>query len=221
MSNPHKRTVAVDFDGCLAAYDKWQGALVLGDPLPGAKEFMEALIDEGYEVIVFTCRSSGEWEFPNWGHPGRGTGKHLATESITIKVLTEWFKRHRIPFSFIWNRSGKPHADAYVDDRAVSCAPMTFSTGKECRAYALAFADVMDLAGVEVKTEHPIVQQFLRSLQKESTSEQAQPTDPSSSDGDGEQSRSSSDASGSTLEPSSTSPQEQCSPPQDGEKYPM
>ena len=55
-----KRTVCVDFDGCLAEYDGWKGATVLGEPLPGAKEFMEMLHGMGIEVVIYTCRAKDE-----------------------------------------------------------------------------------------------------------------------------------------------------------------
>lgn len=146
--NTKTKTICVDFDGCLAMYDKWEGALVLGDPLPGAREFMKALKEEGFEVLLYTCRASGEFEFPRWGYPGEGTGKHLASQQMVEAALWAWGDRHDIPFDRIWTGRYKPHADAYVDDRGVSCAPEKSGS----MVYAAAFLEVLRLAKRDAKT---------------------------------------------------------------------
>ncbi|NTV55281.1 MAG: hypothetical protein HGA16_02160 [Candidatus Moranbacteria bacterium] len=55
----HKeRIVSIDFDGVLSKYDGWKGEDILGDPFPGAKEFVLRLIETGYTPVVFTTRKA-------------------------------------------------------------------------------------------------------------------------------------------------------------------
>ncbi|HWQ60184.1 MAG TPA: hypothetical protein VN420_03480 [Candidatus Fimivivens sp.] len=55
----HKeKIVSIDFDGVLSLYDGWKGEDVLGDPFPGAKEFVVRLIETGYVPVVFTTRDA-------------------------------------------------------------------------------------------------------------------------------------------------------------------
>lgn len=49
-------TVCIDLDGVLAQYDGWKGEDVLGEPAPGALEFVRRLLGEGHTVVVHTTR---------------------------------------------------------------------------------------------------------------------------------------------------------------------
>ena len=51
-----KPRVCVDLDGVLARFDGWAGKDSIGDPLPGALEFIRAL-REFSEIVVFTSRA--------------------------------------------------------------------------------------------------------------------------------------------------------------------
>ena len=46
--------VCVDFDGVLAEYTGWKGPEHLGEPMPGAKEFLQGILDLGMKTIVLT-----------------------------------------------------------------------------------------------------------------------------------------------------------------------
>lgn len=54
------KTLCVDFDGVLHAYTSgWQGgARVTDGPVPGAMEWLYAMVGHGYDVSVFSTRSS-------------------------------------------------------------------------------------------------------------------------------------------------------------------
>jgi ribonucleotide monophosphatase NagD (HAD superfamily) len=53
----YKPTICIDVDGVIADYSKgFQGAKVIGDPLPGAKEFLDKLRAAGWKIIIHTTR---------------------------------------------------------------------------------------------------------------------------------------------------------------------
>lgn len=75
--------IAIDFDG----------TLVRGDtPLPGAKEAVQRLREEGHKVVVFSCNRVA------W-----------------IKSVLE---KHEIVVDYIWE-GHKPVCDLYIDDRNI------------------------------------------------------------------------------------------------------
>mgnify|MGYP003636010277 CR=1 FL=1 len=55
-----RKTVAVDFDGTLCYYEHFEGPFKMGEPLKGAKEFLQALRDEGFRIVIFSCRPKSE-----------------------------------------------------------------------------------------------------------------------------------------------------------------
>lgn len=66
-----KRTIAIDFDGVLHQYDGYKNGLIR-EPIAGAKEGVEALLQQGHKVVVFSTRDAfmiNEWlakyEFPD------------------------------------------------------------------------------------------------------------------------------------------------------------
>ena len=100
-----KHVIAVDFDGTLAEERPYPE---MGPPCPGAREFMQGLVDKGYTTIIYSCRTSAAC--------------HTEEEMVANKAeFAEWFAKHNIPYHEIWVGPGKPKAKAYVDDRAVSC----------------------------------------------------------------------------------------------------
>ena len=97
------KTLAVDFDGVIADYENgYKGVDVFGQPLPGAAETLQALKDEGWRIIIYTCRQD-------------------------TPALYSYLENNQIPYDHInhnpdnpesTNR-GKPLADVYLDDRAI------------------------------------------------------------------------------------------------------
>lgn len=51
-----KSWIGVDLDGTLAEYHGWEGALVIGPPIPLMVEFVKALLAHGKTVKIFTAR---------------------------------------------------------------------------------------------------------------------------------------------------------------------
>lgn len=103
-----KPRVCVDLDGVLAKYDGWRGLETFGEPIPGAVEFTRQLSDWA-EVVIFTSRCNPD-----------GSRISMPKREALVKA---WLKKHEFAWDEIYVGKGKPHASAYIDDRAVSCRP--------------------------------------------------------------------------------------------------
>ena len=123
-----KKTVCVDLDGVLADFSGgWQGIDVIGDPIPGAVEFVKPL-SELADVLIFTTRCSVDIQ---------KLAPHLLRRPVQ-----EWLDRNGFVYADIWTGRGKPIASAYIDDRAVHCAPQekTKDGAIGTRAYQSSYA---------------------------------------------------------------------------------
>jgi adenylylsulfate kinase len=90
------KNVCIDFDGVLADYHGWQGEDAVGEPIPGAIEFLEMLLQNGYRPVVWSTR------------PYHVINKWVRT--YCPKLLEELV----IPLP----HDSKPIAFMYIDDRA-------------------------------------------------------------------------------------------------------
>lgn len=97
----HKPTICIDIDGVIADYSKgWQGENHIGDPLPGAKKFLQRLREAGWKIIIFTTRGNGDME--------RYCDRHgLCYDEINQNS------------SLVGRNPGKPIATVYLDDRGI------------------------------------------------------------------------------------------------------
>ena len=111
------QTVAVDLDGVLAQYDGWRGVDQIGDPIPGARDFLLAIRVIPAQICIHTTRTN-----PDVQVSGRSD---LSVAQLLLRVRT-WLVKHDLPFDSISCRAGKPLAAAYVDDRAVVCRPQSY-----------------------------------------------------------------------------------------------
>lgn len=98
--------IAIDFDGVIHGYSKgWDDGTIYDPPVPGTKEALEALKADGHYLMIFTTRTNKVFR---------------KKDDPDQKPLIEaWMKEHDLPFDKIWT-FGKPMADIYLDDRAVS-----------------------------------------------------------------------------------------------------
>lgn len=97
--NQDTQTIAVDFDGVIHLYGSgWQDGNIYDVPVPGVRTFLNGLHQEGWRIVIYSCRS-------NEGSNGAG-------------AISAWLLAHDIPFDEVAT-TGKPHADVYLDDRAV------------------------------------------------------------------------------------------------------
>lgn len=99
--------VALDVDGTLFKWKKWEGITVIGELFTGAKEFVETL-KEDYDIIIHSCRVS---DYLHDNIP------------LCEFVLRNHLKQYGIPFDEIWTGRGKPVADYYIDDKGLNCNP--------------------------------------------------------------------------------------------------
>jgi hypothetical protein len=96
MASRREKTVAIDFDGTI--HDGYGAATgQLGDPIPGAFEFLQKLLDEDFDVVIFTTRV------------------HSPRQE---QLLRDWFDEHGFaePDSLKISLE-KPDARLYIDDR--------------------------------------------------------------------------------------------------------
>lgn len=100
--------IAVDFDGTIVK-DKYP---LIGDPAPGAVETLKKLRKEGYQLVLWTCR----------------TGKHLAE---AVKYCAENGIRFdaintNLRYRTVYYKGSDPRkigADLYIDDRGIAGLP--------------------------------------------------------------------------------------------------
>lgn len=109
MGEDGRPVVCVDLDGVLNTFDAWRGSEHFHPPRPGAREFLIRLNEEGYRVVIFTCRW---WEWVERWLEENGLRKYVDT--VTDK---------------------KPPAHAYVDDRAVCFRGDYNATLEEIRGF--------------------------------------------------------------------------------------
>lgn len=92
-----RKRIVFDFDGVIHRYSRgWQDGSIYDGPVPGIKEVIDQLRDEGYDVIIVSTRSKHEY--------GR-------------KEIEQWLEKYHIYVDNIC--AEKPPAICYVDDRAL------------------------------------------------------------------------------------------------------
>jgi hypothetical protein len=86
-------TVAVDFDGVLAQFTKWEGPYLCGEPVPGCEAFLATLAQE-YRIVVFSNRAP--------------------------VVVVDWLFKHNLMQYIDDVTQTKPMAQIYIDDKALT-----------------------------------------------------------------------------------------------------
>lgn len=76
----------------------------IGVPYPGAKEVLQALVNAGHEVIIYSCRMNPEYE---------GNAPHNVEELIFM--VKGHLIENKIPYTGV--SAYKPVCDYYLDDR--------------------------------------------------------------------------------------------------------
>jgi len=100
------KTIAIDFDGVLARYEKWEGIYKHGHYIEGSIDLIESLLDAGAEVFLYTTRMNTD------------VNRGYTIEELR-KALQSWLRSEKFPIGLqIYTKPGKPIADLYIDDRA-------------------------------------------------------------------------------------------------------
>jgi len=88
------RTICLDFDGVLNDYTGWKGPDHLGKPLPGARVFLEELLDTGWSVVIHSTRDAAG--------------------------IAAWLQEHDLFPQHVQVVDRKPPAMVYLDDRGIT-----------------------------------------------------------------------------------------------------
>lgn len=111
-TNPHHRpfTISLDFDGTIVE-DGFPG---IGKIKEGAKEYINMLYDNGFNILINTCRTgSYEGDAENFLRRS-GINYHYINNNLPQSI--EYFKQD----------CRKLSADVYVDDRCLMGLPDTW-----------------------------------------------------------------------------------------------
>ena len=101
----HKPVLAIDFDGVASQYYGWKGEDHLGRPMPGLERFLERVVEQGWQIILYSCRPA--WRLKNWAEQ-YGLARYFVGYNEN-----PYFADHP------QEKSCKPIATMYLDDRAV------------------------------------------------------------------------------------------------------
>lgn len=97
------KTICVDIDGTLVHYENWQGDFHFGQLVSGAVEAMRQLKRQGWYIIIYTTRGNKE-----------AIKSFLTIHGICYDSINE------NPYQPDNAQGGKPLADVYIDDRAIT-----------------------------------------------------------------------------------------------------
>ena len=98
------KRLLVDFDNVVHDYnDGWRDGIIYGKPIEGAREALQSLMDEEYEIYIFTSRL-GNQEY-----------KELYDQQL-IRIQI-WLMKNHIPYDGITGT--KLPAFIYIDDRGL------------------------------------------------------------------------------------------------------
>lgn len=97
-----QKYVCIDLDGTIVHYKEWEGETIFGDPVEGVQNALGELKSEGWSIIIYTTRGNKE-------------------------LIADYLRKNSIPFDYINENpdqpknafSGKPYAEAYIDDRGI------------------------------------------------------------------------------------------------------
>lgn len=110
--------IAIDFDGTIVEHRYPE----LGEPVPGALEWIKQFKEAGATLILWTMRSDG----PNSGDVLSQAVQYCLVNGIEFDYINE------NPQS--WTTSSKAYAEIYIDDAAFGC-PLKPSTKQSARPF--------------------------------------------------------------------------------------
>lgn len=98
----------IDLDGTIHKYSKgFQDGTIYDDPFNGARQVIDWLKNQGYEIVIFTTRASAE------------SSKEFGDNHIDqIKNVENWLSNNNIYYDRV--TAEKLAADFYIDDKAIT-----------------------------------------------------------------------------------------------------
>lgn len=107
-----QKKYVIDLDGTLAYWESGFDDLTkIGDPLPGAVEFVNELAKDGSKITIFTRRMAGD------------ITEGLKDFHKMYSLIRDWLDKHGFIWHDIYSGPGKPDGTAFIDDRGVACRP--------------------------------------------------------------------------------------------------
>jgi hypothetical protein len=101
------RRAMIDLDGTIHKYSKgYADGTIYDDPFEGAKEVINWLKRNDYEIVIFTTRASQEH-----------SNEHGLNHEEEITKIKNWLEKNNIYFDKITGE--KLAADFYIDDKAI------------------------------------------------------------------------------------------------------
>jgi len=111
-----KAKVCIDLDGVLAEKHGSAHSSEVGDPIDGAVEFTRTIAAFA-SIVILTSRLAVAKQ-----------SKKRNGQS-TAQDIENWLDQHGFAYDEVYTGIGKPPANAYVDDRGVSCRPQQDGVG--------------------------------------------------------------------------------------------
>lgn len=108
--------IAVDLDNTIASGEASSDPFKIGDPLPGAVEFMNNLSSK-HRLMIYTARINEDWSIYAPGY----------TIAKAVETIHDWLEEHGMPLCEIWTGRGKPIVNRFLDDRALTCTPENYT----------------------------------------------------------------------------------------------
>lgn len=106
-----EKVAAIDFDGTIVPWGPLMGDK---EPIPGARETIDAWRRAGYTIVIFTSRLSRTWAKSVVGNNGWEQSRFLDEQH---DYVARTLRKAGIEFSYI--TSEKIPCEFYVDDKAV------------------------------------------------------------------------------------------------------
>lgn len=102
-----QKRAMIDLDGTVHKYSKgFDDGSIYDEPFKGAKEVIDWLKGQGFEIVIFTTRAS------------KGNAEEMGDDhSKQIRNVENWLKDNNIYFDRV--TADKLAADFYIDDKAI------------------------------------------------------------------------------------------------------
>lgn len=121
------KVLLIDLDGTLCRREgRWEGIERIGEPLKGAKEFLETLKELGFRTVLYTTRLGGDNVFGE---------RDDEFKLKVLEIIRKWLKTHGMDLLIDDILPGKPLYHLQVDDRTIRFKGDFEKTLKELKGF--------------------------------------------------------------------------------------